>query len=245
MPNRFLNWLYEDGYPLTKGLIIATVAVAILNAFFPIASWLAFIAPSQIAEPWRMLTYPLVMLDPISLIFYSLWIYFICGSLERSWGTRTFGIFFAAVTAISAAGLTIGALLTRTQAPVGGYVAVGAAFLAWAMLNPNLEIRLMGIIPILAKWLAAIDVAIIFFTYARINPLLGVFALFGCFAAYLWTRNRGWADSFSYAYRTPQPKKKRAPHDDDFKLKDLNPLERIARARRKKKFQRLFEDDDK
>ena len=40
-------------------------------------------------------------------------------------------------------------------------------------------------------------------------------------------------------------KKNRPRRDDDFSWRDLNPLERIARARRKKQFQRLFEDDEK
>jgi Zn-dependent protease len=60
-----------------------------------------------------------------------------------------------------------------------------------------------------------------------------------------------WSES-SYAgtagtgYRPPRvPKKKPPRRDDDFSLRDLNPLERLARARRKKQFQRLFEDDEK
>ena len=41
--------------------------------------------------------------------------------------------------------------------------------------------------------------------------------------------------------RQARPKGRR--HDDDFSWRDLNPFERIARARRKKQFERLFEDD--
>lgn len=36
---------------------------------------------------------------------------------------------------------------------------------------------------------------------------------------------------------------RRRPHDDRFTLRDLNPLERIARARRRKQFERLMRDD--
>ncbi|HEX8236004.1 MAG TPA: site-2 protease family protein [Abditibacteriaceae bacterium] len=45
--------------------------------------------------------------------------------------------------------------------------------------------------------------------------------------------------------RTPKIKKKKVRRDDDFSWRDLNPFERVKRARRKKQFQRLFEDDDK
>lgn len=49
-------------------------------------------------------------------------------------------------------------------------------------------------------------------------------------------------------YATPRrsastPRKKTRPRDDKFSLRDLNPLERIARARRKKQFERLMKDD--
>ena len=55
-------------------------------------------------------------------------------------------------------------------------------------------------------------------------------------------------------YDAPQPRRagstpkakaarKPRPHDDKFSIRDLNPLERIARARRKKQFERLMKDD--
>ncbi len=44
---------------------------------------------------------------------------------------------------------------------------------------------------------------------------------------------------------TPKAKaaRKSRPHDDKFSMRDLNPFERIARARRKKQFERLMKDD--
>ena len=51
----------------------------------------------------------------------------------------------------------------------------------------------------------------------------------------------------AYAPRPKQPRTKQTTkkrhHDDAFSWRDLNPFERIARARRKKQFERLFEDD--
>ncbi len=41
----------------------------------------------------------------------------------------------------------------------------------------------------------------------------------------------------------PIPRRTARPKDDQFSLRDLNPLERIARARRKKQFERLMKDD--
>lgn len=45
--------------------------------------------------------------------------------------------------------------------------------------------------------------------------------------------------------RSARPKRAARPRDDRFSWRDLNPLERMARARRKKQFERLFEDDKK
>ncbi|HEX8552996.1 MAG TPA: site-2 protease family protein [Abditibacteriaceae bacterium] len=54
-----------------------------------------------------------------------------------------------------------------------------------------------------------------------------------------------WRDS-QYTARAPgQKSRPRNKRDDDFSIRDLNPIEKIKRARRKKQFQRLFEDDDK
>jgi Zn-dependent protease len=43
--------------------------------------------------------------------------------------------------------------------------------------------------------------------------------------------------------KTPRPRRPTRPRDDKFTLRDLNPFERIARARRKKQFERLMRDD--
>jgi hypothetical protein len=132
------------------------------------------------------------------------------------------------------------------------WLPLAALIVAWCMLNPNEEIRIWGIIPILAKWLALGEVLIIFFIYSnfggRMNLLLGMCALIGCAASFAWVRTRAWHDIHLYSsmpVRQPKIKKKKVRRDDDFSWRDLNPFERIARARRKKQFQRLFEDEDK
>jgi membrane associated rhomboid family serine protease len=248
--NKIVNWFYEGGYPLTKALIVASILTIIVTSLSPMAmGLLAFNAPQSLSVPWTLLTYPLVTFDPIGLIFYGLMLWWVGSSLERSWGTRTFAIFFAALSVLSALGIALGTIVLGVgSVQVYYYLPLSALVVAWCALNPELEIRIYGIIPVLAKWVGVGTVLITFFTYARIHPLMGFFAIIGCAAAYYWIRMRGWRDSFSYAYRAPRPstpKPKRAPRDDAFSIKDLNPFERIARARRKKQFQRLFEDDEK
>lgn len=245
-----LDWLYADGYPLTRGLIVITALLSVADMLgAPLAPWLGFVAPVSLAQPWTLLTYPLLAGDPIGMLFYCLWLWWIGASLERSWGTRTYALFAAAMTIISALSLTLGTGLLHTgPIPVFYTLPLAGLTVAWCALNPHQVIQIYGIIPILAKWLGVGTVLIEFFVYARINLLLGLFAIAACGASYYWIRVRGWREAFTYAYRAPQPKqpkKKRGPRDDDFSLKDLNPIEKWKRAQRKKKFQRLFEDDDK
>jgi len=253
--NNFLTrlryWWTEGDYPLTKWLIVINIVTLVVGAFLPIAQFLAFSAPNSWMLPWTALTYPLYSSDPIGLIFYGLYLWFIGSSLERSWGTRFFAMYFALMSVITAVGLTMCAFIIKAQIPVHNTLPITAMAVAWCMLNPDLEIRLYGIIPILAKWLAVGIVLILLFTYGRQHPLAGIFALSGCAASYYWVRTRAWRDISlyssmpNYSSRAPKPKrKKRNRRDDDFSIRDLNPLEKIARARRRKQFERLMKDDE-
>ena len=253
--NNFLTrlryWWSEGDYPLTKWLIVLNIVTLIGSAFFPVAQFLAFSAPNSWIFPWTALTYPLYSSDPIGLLFYGLWLWFVGSSLERSWSTRFFAIYFALLSVITAVGLTVCSFIINSQIPVSNWMPIAALTVAWCMLNPDLEIRLYGIIPILAKYLAVGQCLIILFTYGRQHPLAGLFALSGCAASYWWVRSRAWRDISLYSsmptYSTRAPKAKqpkRNRRDDDFSLRDLNPLEKMARARRKKQFERLMDDDE-
>lgn len=240
----------EGNYPLTKWMIVINVAT-LLAALFraPVDQWLSFYAPWSLTQPWRLLTYPLVSVNPIGLLFYGLMLWWVGGSLERSWGTRFFAIFFGLMSLITALGMSAGAATIGVQSfNIDNWLPLAALIIAWCMLNPDQEIRLWGVIPILAKWLALGEVLYIFFVYAQAHVVLGMSALLGCAASFAWVRTRGWHDIHLYSsmpsrqrIRKPKPPRR----DDDFSLRDLNPLERLARARRKKQFQRLFEDDEK
>lgn len=235
----------KSGFPLTIALIaINFLTMALVTFRLPVASYFCFLAPSSLQYPWTFLTYPLVSLEVIGCLFYSLWLYFIGGSLERGWGTRFYGMYFFLMALISAAGLMLGSLILKVEVFGENWLAISAVTLAWCMLNPNEVIRFNFFIPIKAKWLALLEVIIIFFTYARIHPLMGFFALSGCAASYAWVRYRPWAEMGHYTVRRkPRTPKSVRPKDDRFTLRDLNPIERIARARRKKQFERLMKDD--
>jgi len=253
--------------PLTLALIVSISVLFLLNAFgLHLSSWLYYRAPAGLKQPWRLLTYPLVATDILGLLFYGLMLWWVGASLERSWGTRFYATFFAAMTVITAVGMTLGALLFHEPVVIGYYLPMSALFFAWCCLNPGQEIRIYGIIPVLAKWMAVGEVLIIFFTHSGVHPLMGVFALMGCGAAFAWVKMRAWDKVDLYqttptrwdssappiaspfgsgrrpnlklvAPKTPKPK------DDRFTLRDLNPLEWVAKRRRRKQFEKLMNDD--
>ena len=250
---------HRSGFPLTISLIVIKFLMMALSSFgVPLAMFFVFVAPQSWQQPWRALTYPFVAFDIMEVLFSGIALYFFAGSLERSWGTKTFAIFLAAISVATALGLTLGTVLSGGAINADSWLIVAAIVVAWGTIN-KFESVLLWFFPVQGRWLAVIDVAIIFFTYVvRFSFWMAICALAGCAASYLWVSNRVWYDVAYWTLRK-RPKNNRPPnsaprpqlaktkrrHDDDFSWRDLNPFERIARAKRKKQFERLFEDDKK
>ena len=234
----------RSGFPLTIGIIAAKFVMLVLTTLgVPLAAWLICMVPEAWSQPWRVFTYSWVSFDIMDVIFSGITLYFFGGSLERSWGTRTFAIFFAAISFITAAGMSLAAWWLHSSFFVASWLVVAALVVAWGMLNPFEKI-LFWFVPIEGRIVALIDVLIIFFTHVQVSFVLALGALSGCAASYLWVKNRTWGNVTHWTIRRPaRAAKPRRPRDDAFSWRDLNPFERIARARRKKQFQRLFEDD--
>lgn len=261
------NLWRENNAPLTLGLIGASAALFLISFFSPaILSWLSFSAPGDLTQPWRLLTYPLVVGygNIIGLLFYGLMLWWIGASLERSWGTPFYALFFVAMTLITALAMSLGGVLFGWNYPVGYYLPFSGLLFAWCVLNANEEIRLYGIIPILGKWLAVGEVLIIFFTHAISHPMLGVFALSGCGAALWWTRSRAWGNVNLYSTmptwrwglgrretrakpRLKLVPKKNAraasPPDDRRARRSFNPLRWWKRRQERKQFEKLVGGD--
>jgi membrane associated rhomboid family serine protease len=251
-PNKlddFLSAWLRSGYPLTMALIAANFLVLLLASFrLPVGEYLALQLPLGLLRPWTLLTYPLVTLGVLGMLFHAIWLYFVGGFLERAWGTRFFATYYAAMTVISALGLTLGAFLLRVPVRADAWLPIAALTIAFCLINPHEIIRFWFILPIPARWIAIIEVVIIFFSYAGYHPLMGFFALTGCAASYLWVRNRAWSDAAHYtprprAFPVKLPRRKARPLDDRTSRRSLNPLEWWARRRRKKQFERLMRDD--
>lgn len=112
-------------------------------------------------EVWRLVSY-LFIPRSLSLLwgvigaFFLMWI----GSvLEQAWGAFRLNIYVF----LGMAFLTIAAFATGTS-PTNLWL-MESIFFATAMLVPNYEINLYGILPIKMKWLAWVGAALMFFTF--------------------------------------------------------------------------------
>jgi membrane associated rhomboid family serine protease len=248
--------LFVESYqPLSNMMLTASILFFLCDfARLPVFSWLYATVPSAWMQPWRLLTYPLVMGSILELIFSGLLLYMVAGSLERSWGTKTLAIFYCMVSILTALAFTLASFLTKSIFVVPGEMVLAALLVAFCCLNPDESINLYGIIPIKTRYIAAGVCVIIFFSMGAGNPFVGLMALSGCGFAVLWVK-QDWAYQVSGGYfpttipRVPKAPRlrlvetKQRPHDDRFTPKDLNPLRWMSRRNERKKFERLMKDD--
>lgn len=190
----------------------ATIALVVSNvvAFFAIEvthspaliAWFGFTDSGFLTKPWTFVTWPFVgAYHPFNLLFAAIWALTVCGSLERSWGTRSFLGFFAGTSALTAATVLIGERILNQPAPLFGlWVGVAAPTAAWCAINRFQRVSIWGI-PVPAP-LIAVFVAVLVW-YEQGTPLRGLFALSGTAAGWWWGMNGRFAYR-GYA-RTPSP----------------------------------------
>ena len=145
---------------------------------------------------WSAVTWPLLGGgDPFTLFFGALWAYNFGGSLERSWGTRTYVKFFVAVNALMALCVWGGAQILNVETGLAGlWAALAAPTVAWCIVNKRQAVSFF-IISIPAVYVAYLAM---FLLWWRIGPpYLGLFALPACAAAW-WYAQKGRYGQFSY-----------------------------------------------
>ncbi len=190
--DRARYWLFSDRIPVTKSVIISGIVTFLLIVFGMdvLRDLLAYASTTFRIAPWTAFTYPLVgAYDPISLLFASYWMWVAGGSLERSWGSRTFAVYFFVMSAITAVALLAATVVTGVPTYSAGlWLPLAGVTVAWGMSNPEQQILFFFIIPMKLKYLALLDVVLVLVSFARPNPLVAVFALAGCAASYWYIR---------------------------------------------------------
>ncbi len=191
---KFRRFFNEGAIPFTKSILALSGLCFILSLLFEglnivnVSRLLALVPANLPGFFWAFLTYPLVNHDFITLILSGLWLWFIGGSLERTWGTRMYGFFFILVTLVTGGAMALAAIITK----IAGYPIIGlwlplvGITWAWAAVYPEREVMFWGIVPIKALWLAWIDAGITFFNYLQVNFIFALASISGIILVYLF-----------------------------------------------------------
>ncbi len=205
------DFVRRGGTPVTLALLAANIATFLAGFFSPrialpfLANYGVFDLSNVVHAPWTLLTYPLVSSPAFSIMLVISWVFLWLtgGSLERGWGSARFAVFFFAVTLASSLSLLAGGLLLhRPIMPLNDvFLPLTGLIVAFCMLNPEQQIRVY-FFPVRARYLAVGVTAYTYFIYGNpyaLGPILGLFALGGIAAAYLYVRfARPWAGVGSY-----------------------------------------------
>ena len=146
-------------------IVIATAGVFIVEMFVPtvpLSIYLFFSRDLVLAgQWWRVLTWIFIpATDRIVGIIFSLYLsYFIGSNLENAWGSFKFNLYYL----VGMIATVIGGFITGTT---GNLYLNASLFFAFAVLYPDVELRLFLIFPIKVKWLALVD--LVFFIIAFI-----------------------------------------------------------------------------
>lgn len=126
--------------------------------FWPGSLWLG--------EFWRPFTFLFVVPMPGSLFGYVFLVfawalfYMMGNALEEYWGAFRFNAFL-----FTSYVLTIALSFLMLRYPVSNTYILGSVFMAFAVLNPNYELMLFGLLPVKVKWLALVSVALGGYTF--------------------------------------------------------------------------------
>ena len=246
-----------SGTPVTY-IIIAGNVLTFLASFVGMGSGFSpmFLAASSLTFPMlpiTAVTWPLVSTtDPIGLFFGVMWALWVCGSLERSWGSQVFAWFVVALSAITTlACWGLGALLHAPFGLAGLWMGLAAPTVAWCYINRREKVSIYFIFKIPAPWLGAITVASFVYQIAVTggSPIMGIAGLVSPGLAYWYAsgarftlgkaRSKSRFDGFENEVRDAAPS---------------NPIARlldgIRRKQRDAKIKKMFKnsglgDDDK
>ncbi len=119
------DFVTRGGIPVTIALLAVSVSL-FLAMFFTngavdpfVMSYVAFLPANAFHAPWTIFTYPVVSVGFLSLLIGGFFFWLAGGSLERSWGSARYAVFFFALSAISALSLLLGTyLFERSNAPL-------------------------------------------------------------------------------------------------------------------------------
>lgn len=141
------------------GLLLATILVATVAAW--LLGWKAAAALDPVAivrygQAWRLVTWAFVQGDPFTLLFGGLMLYWIVPQLSYTWGERRVLALWLGITfGASVITVLLGFVWRPALLPhLGLWPTANALLLMWAMLYPEQQVNIWGILPVTGRTLA-------------------------------------------------------------------------------------------
>ena len=193
------NWLYKMerrfgryGIPnLAKYLALGQLVVWVIVMFF-YGDLLGLITLSRSGlmhgQIWRLVTFvfvPPLTFNPLYLVLDLYFLYFVGTSLENSWGSFRFTLYYL----IGMAGAIVSCLLLGTYSRS---TLLYSLFFAFACLYPDVEVLLFFILPIKVKWMGIAAAALYLWDFLwagmwyKLGMVLGLVNFFLFFGPTLW-----------------------------------------------------------
>jgi len=145
--------------------IIALYAFGfIINLFYPTVYVAYFSLDAEAilhGQIWRIITF---IIQPtttsVLFIFFSLYLYYMIGTvLERAWGSFRFNVYFFMGVILHVLAAILIFLVFGVNLHLNTYYLNMALFMAFATVQPDMQLLLFFVIPIKIKWLAYLDAA--------------------------------------------------------------------------------------
>ncbi len=146
------------------GLVAAVLVASIAGALFPPVRDAAFFSPALVwrGEVWRLVSYPFLESDPLSLVIGGFMLWMFGRDLAAAWGGRRLLQAFVGLAAGAAAATSLLALAwSRLQvvAAAGPWPVIDALVVAWALRFPDRQLFYMFVLPLNGRTLVWLTVA--------------------------------------------------------------------------------------
>ena len=183
--------------PVTRGTLVLTVLGYLATLFPALPVALLTAVPDRIApggELWRLVTYPLVNVGIVSVLFSLLLLWSFGSELEPELGSRSYALFLVLAT-LSGGILGVGAALLLGGAFGTGYGLAGpltAVIAAWTLEGPSRPTNFFGVLPMTRKVFGVIAIVVVAFGEIEQTHSVArlVFVLGGLPVAWWWARRR-------------------------------------------------------
>jgi membrane associated rhomboid family serine protease len=214
---------FGDRVPASLGLVLALMlAMSVWGWMDPEIQVLAALSPVMIlrGEPWRLVSWPFVQADPFALLFGGFMLYWLGLQLSFVWSERRFLLRFFGTALFAGAGTTLLAVVwaPASGAHIGIWPVANALIVSWAMLYPDRQVNVWGVLPITGRTAALLVVGGTFLYGIAAGGLRGIGTftphLFALAAAWLLSRGVGlggpWRDA--RAWWAERAARRRARH---------------------------------